>query len=160
MALRYWEDFPVGTTLEIGSRTVSRDEILEFAERYDPQPFHVDEDAARRSLYGGLIASGWQTCALTMRMMCDAYLLGAASLGSPGVEDVRWLAPVRPGDVLKGRMTVVEARPSRSKPDRGSIRCLWEVHNQEGRLVLTMQGWGMFARRPAAEPLDPARSSG
>jgi acyl dehydratase len=150
----YWEDFPVGRTLEIGEYTVSREEILDFATRFDPQPFHVDEEAARESIYGGLIASGWHTCAIAMRMMCDSYLLEAHSMGSPGVEDVRWLRPVRPGDTLRGRMTVLEARPSRSKPDRGTVRCRWEIFDAEGEQVLSMEGYGMFRRRSPGGELE------
>ncbi len=145
----YFEDFAVGTVRELGSRTLAEDEVLGFARAYDPQPFHTDPEAAAQSIYGGLIASGWQTCAIMMRLMCDAYLLRAASMGSPGVDEVRWLAPVRPGDTLTGRMEVIEARPSASKPDRGVIRSRWVATNQHGETVLTMVGMGMFKRRPA-----------
>lgn len=145
----YWEDFAVGQTIELGEREVSRDEIVEFAQQYDPQAFHVDEAAAEASLYGGLIASGWHTCAMVMRMMCDGYLLRSASLGSPGIDSIRWLRPVRPGDVLRAQMTVLEARPSASKPDRGILKSDWKVLNQHDELVMTMQGLGMFRRRPA-----------
>lgn len=143
----YWEDLPEGTELELGSREVPREEIVEFASRYDPQPFHIDEEAAKDSIYGGLIASGWHTCAMTMRMVCDGLLRRAASLGSPGVDSIRWLRPVRPGDRLRTRMTVLEARASRSKPDRGIVKSLWEVHNQSDELVMTMEGIGMYRRR-------------
>ena len=146
----YWEDLPVGTSLDLGERTVSREEILQFAREYDPQPFHVDEGAAERSIYGGLIASGWHTCAITMRLMCDGYLLRSASLGSPGVENVHWMRPVRPGDTLRARMTVLESRPSSSKPDRGVVKSRWEVFNQSGEQVMAMEGFGMFRRRPGA----------
>src|SRR5690349_612244 len=100
----YWEDFPVGAVREFGGRTLSKDDIIRFAREYDPQPFHVDEETARKTVFGGLIASGWQTCGLAMRMMCDAYLLEAASAGSPGVESIRWVLPVRPGDTLRVRL--------------------------------------------------------
>ena len=103
-----------------------------FARKFDPQPFHVDEAAAKQSMFGGLIASGWHTCALAMRMMCDAYLLDAASMGSPGVEEIRWLKPVRPGDTLRVRCIVLEARPLESKPHVGLVRNRWEVLNQNG----------------------------
>jgi acyl dehydratase len=147
---RYWfEDFPVGMTVEIPGPVLTRESILEYARRYDPQPFHVDEEAAKRSPYGGLIASGWHTVSLAMRMICDAYLLDAASLGSPGVNQVRWLKPVRPGDSLRLRMTVLEARPSASKPDRGTVLHRWDVLNQNGETVMTMEGYGMFRRRGA-----------
>jgi acyl dehydratase len=147
---KYWfEDFPVGMAVEIAGPTLTRESILEYARRYDPQPFHTDEAAAKDSIYGGLIASGWQTVSLVMRMICDAYLLEAASLGSPGVNQVRWLKPVRPGDAIKLRMTVLEAKPSTSKPDRGTVLHRWEVFNQKDELVLTMEGYGMFRRRTA-----------
>ena len=147
---KYWfEDFPVGMAVEIAGPTLTRESILEYARRYDPQPVHTDEAAAKQSIYGGLIASGWQTVSLVMRMICDAYLLEAASLGSPGVNEVRWLKPVRPGDTVKLRMTVLEARPSASKPDRGTVLHRWEVFNQKDELVLKMEGYGMFRRRGA-----------
>ena len=146
----YWEDFPVGAVTQLGAREVTREEVLEFARRYDPQPFHVNEAAAKDSIYGGLIASGWHTVAMVMRMMCDGYLLQSASLGSPGVDNVRWLKPVRPGDTLRAQMSVLEARPSSSKPDRGTIKSKWEVFNQKDELVMTMEGLGMFRRRGAA----------
>jgi len=145
---RYWfEDFPVGMEVEIPGPVLTRESILEYARRYDPQPFHVDEEAAKQSVYGGLIASGWHTVSLAMRMICDAYLLDAASLGSPGVNQVRWLKPVRPGDAIRLRMTVLEAKPSKSKPDRGTVLHRWDVLNQDGETVMTMEGYGMFRRR-------------
>ena len=148
---RYWfEDFAVGMALEIPGPVLTPESIMEFARRYDPQPFHVDEQAARQSAYGGLIASGWHTVSLAMRMICDAYLLDAASLGSPGVNEVRWLKPVRPGDAIRLRMTVLEAKPSRSKPDRGTVLHRWEVFNQKDETVMTMEGYGMFRRRSYA----------
>ena len=145
----YFEDFPVGMAVEIAGPTLTRESILEYARRYDPQPFHTDEAAAKASIYGGLIASGWQTVSLVMRMICDAYLLEAASLGSPGVNEVRWLKPVRPGDTIRLRMRVLESKPSTSKPDRGTVLHRWEVFNQKDELVLTMEGYGMFRRRAA-----------
>jgi len=148
---RYWfEDFSVGMTVEIPGPVLTRESIMEFARRYDPQPFHVDEEAAKQSAYGGLIASGWHTVSLAMRMICDAYLLDAASLGSPGVNQVRWLKPVRPGDAIRLRMTVLEAKPSASKPDRGTVLHRWEVFNQKDETVMTMEGYGMFRRRSYA----------
>ncbi len=134
---------------EFGSRTVTREEIVAVAPQFDPQPFHLDEDAARASLFGGLCASGWHTCALAMRMMCDDYLLRSASLGSPGLDAVRWTRPVFPGDTLRVRLTVLEARPMASRPGVGLVRSRWEVFNQNDDAVLTMEGWGMFGRRPA-----------
>lgn len=145
----YFEDFAVGDTLELGSVTVSEDEIIEFARAYDPQPFHIDPNAAAHSIFGGLIASGWHTCALTMRLMVDGLLSKAASLGSPGVDQIRWQRPVRPGDTLTARATVLEVRPSQSKPDRGSMRIRTEVTNQEGETVMWMESIGIMGRRSA-----------
>src|SRR6266576_5549410 len=110
--MRYWEDFQVGEVAELGPVTVTEEEIVEFGRRFDPQPFHVDPEAAKESPFGGLIASGWQTTALFMGMFVRAVLLDSASLGSPGVEEIRWTAPVRPGDTLTGRSTVTEVQPS------------------------------------------------
>ena len=143
----YWEDFKTGERKSIGSVVVDKDEVIAFASRYDPQPFHVDEKAARQSIYGGLIASGWHTCSMVMRLMCDSYLLESASLGSPGIENVRWLRPVRPGDTLTAYRTIEETRVSASRPDRGIVKSLWEVDNQKGELVLTMSGIQFFLRR-------------
>jgi acyl dehydratase len=145
---RYLEDFPPGAVYEAGTVTVSEAEIVEFARRYDPQAFHVDPAAARASIYGGLIASGWHTVALTMRLLVDHVLGDSSGLGSPGVDEVRWLLPVRPGDTLAVRLTVLEARPSRSKPDRGLMRFRVEVENQDGALALSMVGLWLAARRP------------
>lgn len=150
MTVRYYfEDFADTARVKLGERVVTEDEILRFARDYDPQPFHVDANAARDSIYGGLIASGWHTCAMMMRMMCDAYLLDAASLGSPGIEKLEWLRPVRPGDRLTAYRRTLESRPSNSKPDRGVILSEFEVENQQGEVVLRMRGYGMFKRRPA-----------
>lgn len=143
----YWEDFPVGKVTEFGGIMLTQEDIVRFAKEFDPQPFHVDEDAAKQSMFGGVIASGWHTCALAMRMMCDAYLLESASLGSPGVENIRWLKPVRPGDTLRVRSVVLEARPLESKPHIGLVRNRWEVLNQNGEEVMQMEGFGMFKRR-------------
>jgi acyl dehydratase len=145
----YFEDFPPGDVRESPARTVTRDEIVAFAREFDPQPFHTDEAAAKATIYGGLIASGWHTVAIYMRLMWDSYLKETSSLGSPGVDEVRWLKPVRPGDTLRARFTVLEAVPSRSKPDRGIVRSLSEVFNQHGEVVMTLRGLGLFGRRPA-----------
>jgi acyl dehydratase len=145
----YFEDFPPGDVRESPSRAVTRDEIIAFARQYDPQPFHLDDEAATRSIYGGLLASGWHTCAIHMRLMWETFLKDTASLGSPGVDEIRWVKPVRPGDTLRVRFTVVEATPSRSKPDRGIVRSRSEVFNQHGEIVMTTRGLGMFGRRPA-----------
>ena len=144
---RYWEDFKVGEVEQIGAKRVDKDEIIAFARQFDPQPFHVDEAAAKQSMYGGLIASGWHTGAMVMRMMCDAYLLQSASAGSPGLDNLKWLKPVRPGDTIRAQRTTLETRESKSKPDIGIVSNLWEVFNQDGELVMSIQGYGMFRRR-------------
>ena len=149
--LLFHEDFPVGQVLTFGRYEVTREEVLNFAAAYDPQPFHLDDEAAANSLFGRLAASGWHTCAMAMRMMCDGYLLRSASLGSPGLEDIRWKQPVYPGDVLHVRMTVLESRPMRSRPGVGLMRARWEVLNQDEALCAEFAGWGMFRRRTSAE---------
>ncbi|HZP88680.1 MAG TPA: MaoC family dehydratase [Burkholderiales bacterium] len=143
----YWEDFKVGDVAPMGEKRVDKEEIIAFARAYDPQPFHIDEAAAQASMYGGLIASGWHTVAMVMRMMVDSYLSKSASLGSPGVDNVRWLKPVRPGDTIRGRRQVLETRASQSRPDMGVVKTRWEVFNQNDELVMTMEGYGMFSRR-------------
>jgi acyl dehydratase len=145
--VRYFEDFEAGDVVELGPVSVSADEIVEFATRYDPQPFHLDAEAAKATPFGGLIASGWHTTALFMGMFVRAVLLDAASLGSPGVDEIRWTAPVRPGDTLTGRSTVTETRPSSKDPRRGTIFTTNEVFNQDGTLVMTLRARGFFARR-------------
>ena len=147
--MRYFEDFKPGDVIELGSRTISKERILAFAREFDPQPFHTDEEAAKRSIYGGLLASGWHTGSLLMRILNDGLLKDTASLGSPGVDELRWLKPVRPGDVLSARMTVLESIPSRSKPDRGLIRSLMELRNQHGEVVVSVRGLSLLGRRPA-----------
>ncbi len=144
----YFEDFKVGEVQGLASRQISESEMIEFAKQFDPQPFHIDPEAARKSMYGGIIASGWHTCAISMRMMCDTYLLDAASLGSPGVDEIRWLKPVRGGDTLRGERLTLAVRPSQKKPDRGTVTSEWRVYNQRDELVMTMRGMGMFLRRP------------
>jgi acyl dehydratase len=147
----YWEDFPTGSVREFGPMAVTREASVAFARLWDPQPFHLDDAAAEASLFGRLSASGWHTCAMTMRMMCDAYLLDTASLGSPGLDSLKWLKPVHPGDTLRGQLTVLESRAMNSKPHVGLTRSRWQVFNQHGEPVLEMEGWGMFRRRaPAA----------
>jgi acyl dehydratase len=146
----YWEDMPVGQVRTFGATPVTRQAVLDFARQFDPQPFHLDDAAAEASLFGSLAASGWHTCAMAMRMMCDEYLLESSSLGSPGIDQLRWLLPVKPGDTLSVRMTVLEARPSGSRPGVGLVLTGWEVLNQRSEKVLTMQGWNFFGRRPAA----------
>ena len=156
---KYLEDFEVGETLELGSCHVTREEILEFARRYDPQPFHVDEAAARQSIYGGLIASGWHTTAMLMRLLVDG-MAGVNSMGSPGTDEIRWLKPVRPGDTLTARAVVLDVVPSRSKPDRGHMRAAYEVFNQKGEKVMTMISRGIYTRRPESDGTASATEMG
>lgn len=137
MTDRYFEDYVPGSTHELGSIKVSEPEILEFAAKYDPQPFHVDPAAAAAGPFGGLIASGWHTASLMMRLFAANYLSPVSSLASPGIDELRWLKPVRPGDELRVRVKVLEARPSKSKPDRGVLRSLVEVLNQDDELVFS-----------------------
>jgi acyl dehydratase len=147
--MRYFEDFTPGEVIELGSRTITRDEIIAFAREFDPQPFHLDEEAARQSIYKGLLASGWHTTALMMRILNDGLVKDTVSMGSPGVDELRWLRPVRPGDTLAARLTVLECIPSRSKPDRGVVRSLIELRNQHGEMVVTSKGLSLFGRRSA-----------
>jgi acyl dehydratase len=146
----YWEDFKVGDVLESQRGPVAKAEIIEFAAEFDPQPFHLDEAAAEASLLGGLCASGWHTCAMVMRMMCDAYVLDSASLGAPGVEEVRWVKPVFVGDRLTARATCLASRASASRPAMGLVQFLWEAFNQKGELVASLRSWAMLQRRHPA----------
>jgi acyl dehydratase len=145
---RYFEDFHPGQEIDLGRRPVSEEEIIGFARQYDPQPFHVDREAAAASMFGGVIASGWHTCSMMMRMVVDHLFAGSASLGSPGVEKIRWHQPVRPGDTLAVRYRTLRVKPSASRPDRGVVWSEWEARNQDGELVCTLEGMGMFLRRP------------
>ena len=149
----YLEDIEVGAEREFGPYEVTEEEVMAFGRRYDNQPFHTDKEAAKDSIYGGLIASGWHTCAMFMRMACDAHNDGEdqermASLGSPGFDDLKWLLPVRPGDILSARTKVLSATPSRSKPDRGTMRAQIWLRNQKGEVVLEMTSMGRYLRRP------------
>lgn len=146
----YWEDFPVGNVREFGAMPVTREAVLAFARQFDPQPFHLDDAAAAASLFGRLAASGWHTCSMAMRMMCDDYLLESSGLGSPGIDSLRFLKPVHPGDTLSMRVTTLESRPMASRPKVGLLLSKWEVLNQHREVVLSMQGWSMFGRRDAA----------
>jgi acyl dehydratase len=146
---RFFEDYPVGEAAEFGEYTVTEQELVDFARRYDPQPFHIDAAAAAESIYGGLIGSGWMTASIAMRMMVDHYISPLSSMGSPGIDELRWIRPVRPGDRLRMRVTVMASRPSQSKPDRGMVQCRQEVLNQDGVTVMSLEGWGMYRRRAA-----------
>jgi acyl dehydratase len=142
-----FDDFEPGQVYELGSKLVTEDEIVGFARQFDPQPFHLDPDAAKDSVFGGLIASGWHTGAMWMRLYVDSLLGDASGQGSSGIEELRWLAPVRPGDTLSGRLTVLEVTASESHPDRVSVRICGEMVNQDGVTVLSMVSRGRFARR-------------
>lgn len=135
---RWFEDYTPGLVVEFGAESVLEDEVIAFARRYDPQPFHIDADAAARGPFGGLAASGWHTGCLMMRMLVEHYL-SPSSLGSPGLDELRWLVPVRPGDTLSVRVTVLEARRSRTKPDRGLVKSLMEVLNQRREVVMSVK---------------------
>jgi len=148
MTFRYFfEDFPAGWTYQSAARVLSAAELVAFAREWDPQRYHTSEEAARATPYGGLIASGWQTACVAMRLMCDGYLNDSSCVGSPGIEAIRFLQPVRPGDALRFRAEVLEARASSSRPDRGIVRWRWEVLNQRDERVLDMLGTQFFLRR-------------
>jgi len=149
MTRLYFEDFTPGWTFQNGPRTLTAEEIVAFAREWDPQSYHTDPEAARASPYGGLIASGWQTAGVAMRLMCDGYLLETSCVGSPGIDELRFVKPVRPGDALRFRSTVLAVAPSQSKPHRGTVTFRWEVLNQDDELVLSMVGRQLFLRRPA-----------
>ena len=147
---RYFEDYVEGDVYRFGSITVAADEIVAFARRFDPQSFHTDPEAAKQSPFGGIIASGWHTASLMMRLFVDHYLTHVASLASPGVDELRWLKPVRPGDTLSIRVTVLKAAPSKSKPDRGVVTSGIEVLNQADETVMTLKAVNFIARRVPA----------
>jgi len=156
---RWFEDYEPGSVHEFGSIVVTEDEILAFGRRFDPQVFHTDPEAAKGTEYGGLIASGWHTAGLMMRLYSDHYLSQVSTLVSPGVDEVRWLRPVRPGDTLSLRVTVVEARASQSRPDRGIVRSAVEVLNGRGEVVMTVTALNFFLRRPAERAESPRPTS-
>jgi acyl dehydratase len=147
----HWEDFTAGSVESYGPRLVTREEIVAFASEFDPQPMHLDEEAARATLLGGLAASGWHSCAILMRMSCDWFMLDSSSMGSPGIEEVRWLRPLRPGDQVTLRRTVVETRASKSRPDMGIAKFKYELVNQNGEAVTTLTCNIMFGRRMRAD---------
>ena len=150
MPIRYFEDFQVGDVFELGTTSVTEEEIIAFARQFDPQPFHVDPARARESVFGGIIASGWHTASLFMRLLVDNFLQETVSLGSPGVDEVRWLQPLRPGDTLRARFTILEARASKSRADMGILRSRSELFNQHDELVMTVIGVHLIGRRPAS----------
>ncbi len=146
--MRYLEDFSEGQVFELGEETVRKQDILEFARRFDAQPFHIDPEAAKRSIYGGLIASGWHTGSLFMGLLVRGLLHDVASLGASGLDELRWLKPVRPDDTLRARLTVLAVRPSTKHADRGVLTCQGEMFNQRGERVLFVHWPAMIARRP------------
>lgn len=147
---RWFEDYPAGAVFDIGEIAVEEQDVLDFAQRFDPQPFHTDPAAAAASHFGGLIASGWHTASLMMRLLATNFLSPVSSLGSPGVDELRWLRPVRPGDVLRGSVTVLSARRSASKPDRGLIESRIELHNQHGDAVFSTRAVSLLRCRGKA----------
>ena len=151
MSLLYFEDFPPGEVSEYGDRLVTAEDIVEFARDFDPQPFHLDDEAGRETQAGGLIASGWHTAALLMRMNCDEFILRSASQGAPGTDEVNWLKPVRPGDRLRVRRKTLSARVSRSRPETGLVEMLFEVLNQNGEIVMTQKGTLFIGRRHSGQ---------
>ena len=149
--MKYFEDLDVGIERVFGTYHVTREEVLEFARKYDPQPFHLSDEAAAKTHFGRLAASGWHTAAMTMRVTVDCLTKDRqASLGSPGIDELRWLKPVFPGDTLTVRAKIIEKTPSRSKPEIGSMRSQTTVTNQDGDVVMTLTTIVLMMRRPAA----------
>lgn len=147
---RFWEDYELGAVYDIGSKTMTKEEMIDFASKFDPQPFHLDEEAGRKSIFGGLSASGWHTSSEVMRLLVDNYISRETSMGSPGIDELRWLKPVLAGDTISAKVRIMDKKPSRSRPEMGSIFNQYEVYNQRGELVMTMKGIGLMRRRPAA----------
>jgi acyl dehydratase len=148
MSERYFEDYPPGAVFEADPILVSEAEIIEFARRYDPQAMHTDPQAAAKGRFGGLIASGWHTAALMMRLFADNFLSPASSIASPGIDELRWVQPVRPGDVLSLRVTILAARRSRSRPEQGIVHSFVEVLNQRAEVVMSLKPISLIACRP------------
>ena len=147
---RYFEDYVGGDVHRFGTIAVEADEMIAFAKRFDPQTMHTDPEAAKHTPFGGLIASGWHTAGLVMRLFVEHFLTHVASLASPGLDELRWLKPVRPGDTLSVRVTVLKTAPSKSKPDRGAVTSFVEAINQAGDIVMTFKGVNIIAKRPPA----------
>jgi acyl dehydratase len=154
----FFEDFTSGWTKTLGPLLVSDDDIIAFAREFDPQVFHLDEEAAKSTLAGGLIASGWHTCSLNMRLLAEGFLLDTASMGAPGIDEVKWVRPVAPGDSLVSKVTVLESRASKSRPDLGLVRFGFEMLNQQEKIVMTQTNWVIIGRRDA--PLPEGGGSG
>ena len=148
MSKIYFEDIAVGDKTTSDSKTITKEKILDFARKYDPQPFHIDEEAAKNSIYGGIIASGWHTVSILMRLLVDSMTNDRAGLGSPGCDDLRWVRPVRPGDTLHFEATIIEARKSETRPDMGIVRSQVKLFNQKDEIVLSMKSIGMVKTRP------------
>lgn len=149
MSIRYFEDFHVGDTFDLGTTPpITADEIISFARQFDPQPFHLDAEQAKSSIFGQLVASGWHTTALLMRLLVDGLFNEMISMGSPGIDEIRWLRPLRPGDSLHARFTVLESTPSRSRPNMGVVRSRCEVFNQDDERIMTLVGIHFLGRRP------------
>jgi acyl dehydratase len=144
----YFEDFFPGQVIELGTRTVSEAEIIAFATQFDPQPFHVDHEAAEASIFGGVIASGWHTCSMMMRLVVDGMMNESSALGAPGLDSVRWILPVRAGDTLSVSYLTTKVKASGSRPERGVVWSTWKATNQHGDLVCTVEGMCMFGKRP------------
>ena len=145
--LLHYEDFHEGQVIALGPYRVSKDEVIAFAREFDPQPFHLDADAAQASILGGLCASGWHNCAMLMRMMCDAYLNRSAGMGSNGLDEVKWLKPVYVGETLTGAMTVLSKRVSSKRPGLGILKCRWELFNDKGEKKVEQTGVNFMAVR-------------
>jgi acyl dehydratase len=161
MTFRYFEDFRIGEKIDLGRYAVSEAEILAFARQYDPQRMHTDRDFAARTSFGGLIASGWHSCAMFMRLQVDALLKESSAIASPGVDGIRWIRPVRAGDVLRAEAEVIEITASRQRPDRGLVKHDCKVFNQQDELVMTLRTLALFARRPdSSRPLPGEGAAG
>ena len=156
----HWEDFHPDQAIDLGSRLVTREEIVAFAAEYDPQPMHLDEAGAQAGMFGGLVASGWHSCCILMRMLTDGFLRDASFMGAPGVEEVNWLAPVRPGDRINARATVLETRPSRSRPNVGFVKFRFELVDAADKPVMILIVSPMFGRRPTGAMQDTERAAG
>lgn len=162
--MRYFEDFVAGAVVEGGSLAISEGDILAYARRFDAQDFHTDPEAAKASFVGGLIASGWHSCALLMRLIAESFILDSTSMGAPGIEEVKWVRPLKPGDVVSLRWTVIETKESRSRPEMGLVKFRFELLNQRSEPVLEQTNWIMFGRRgssfetPAGDWLAHSRS--
>ena len=145
--LIYFEDLEIGQKIKLGSINVSKKEIISFAKKFDPQPFHMNETKAKESIFGGLCASGWHTCSLFMRILYDGFLINSAALGSPGMDEIRWLRPLRPGETITGIGEVIKKTPSKSKPKIGSLIINYKVFNKNNELIMTLIGISIFKKK-------------